>query len=195
MQMWFGMKSTQYTIIRISPIPQAVFQQIWSRYSWYSEVLFSCIQSSPLRSFKRNKCERWWRGRKRTEERILLPAFRIWCCVDGSSSDCCRLCVLDKLWAFARQTPTQQQQQQQQRFCLDSQLSLSSSAFGTALYRRLAYGNHDNIIVSPLSVYTALTMIIPAAAGDTERELDVCPLLVCCYCLNVLLFNWRLLYL
>lgn len=110
------------------------------------------------------------------EERISLPAFRIWCCVDGSSSDCCRLCVLDKLWAFARQTPTQQQQQQQQqqRFCLDSQLSLSSSAFGTALYRRLAYGNHDNIIVSPLSVYTALTMIIPAAAGDTERELDVC---------------------
>ncbi|XP_025080021.1 leukocyte elastase inhibitor-like isoform X2 [Pomacea canaliculata] len=81
--------------------------------------------------------------------------------------------LFDKLWAFARQTPTQQQQQQQQqRFCLDSQLSLSSSAFGTALYRRLAYGNHDNIIVSPLSVYTALTMIIPAAAGDTERELD-----------------------
>ncbi|XP_025079749.1 serpin B6-like [Pomacea canaliculata] len=50
-------------------------------------------------------------------------------------------------------------------------LSLSTSSFGTSLYKRLASGNHNNIVFSPLSVYTALTMTLLGAGGDTEREL------------------------
>ncbi|PVD18422.1 hypothetical protein C0Q70_20971 [Pomacea canaliculata] len=52
-----------------------------------------------------------------------------------------------------------------------SSLSLSTSSFGTSLYKRLVSGNHDNIIYSPLSVYTALTMTLLGAGGVTEREL------------------------
>lgn len=52
-------------------------------------------------------------------------------------------------------------------------LSLSTSSFGTSLYKRLASGNHNNIVFSPLSVYTALTMTLLGAGGDTERELKV----------------------
>ncbi|XP_025079751.1 uncharacterized protein LOC112555532 [Pomacea canaliculata] len=52
-----------------------------------------------------------------------------------------------------------------------SDLSLSTSSFGTSMYKRLAAGNQDNIIYSPLSVYTALTMTLLGAGGDTEQEL------------------------
>lgn len=51
--------------------------------------------------------------------------------------------------------------------------SLSTSSFGASLYKRLATGNHDNIIFSPFSVYTALTMTLLGAGGDTERQLKV----------------------
>lgn len=59
------------------------------------------------------------------------------------------------------------------RYRRASSLSLSTSSFGTALYKRLASGNHDNIIYSPLSVYTALTMTLLGAGGVTETELMV----------------------
>lgn len=50
-------------------------------------------------------------------------------------------------------------------------LSRATSSCGTSLFTYLVSGNHDNILVSPFSVYAALAMTLLGAEDDTEQEL------------------------
>ncbi|PVD37313.1 hypothetical protein C0Q70_04312 [Pomacea canaliculata] len=54
-----------------------------------------------------------------------------------------------------------------------SSLAHSSGDFGTKLYKKLVADNKDNVVFSPITVYTALCMTLLAAKGDTKLQLQV----------------------
>lgn len=54
-----------------------------------------------------------------------------------------------------------------------SSLAHSSGEFGTKLYKKLVADNKDNVVFSPITVYTALCMTLLAAKGDTKLQLQV----------------------
>ncbi|XP_025082991.1 ovalbumin-related protein X-like [Pomacea canaliculata] len=53
-----------------------------------------------------------------------------------------------------------------------SSLAHSSGDFGTKLYKKLVADNKDNVVFSPITVYTALCMTLLAAKGDTKLQLQ-----------------------
>ncbi|KAK7489311.1 hypothetical protein BaRGS_00019419 [Batillaria attramentaria] len=72
------------------------------------------------------------------------------------------------------QSDRRQSWRDKQRRRLD-ELSRATSWFGVNLFRRLASSSDDNLIFSPLSVYTALSMTLLGTHGDTKRQLKVIP--------------------
>ncbi|KAK7489312.1 hypothetical protein BaRGS_00019420 [Batillaria attramentaria] len=68
------------------------------------------------------------------------------------------------------QSDRRQSWRDKQRRRLD-ELSRATSWFGVDLFRRLASSSDDNLIFSPLSVYTALSMTLLGTHGDTKRQL------------------------
>ncbi|XP_025079305.1 serpin B8-like [Pomacea canaliculata] len=54
----------------------------------------------------------------------------------------------------------------------DRPLYLATSEFGVNLHKQLTDGYHGNVVFSPLSVYTALSMTLLGADGITKKELE-----------------------
>lgn len=60
----------------------------------------------------------------------------------------------------------------------DRPLYLATSEFGVNLHKQLTDGYYGNVVFSPLSVYTALSMTLLGADGITKNELEV-PIILC----------------
>ncbi|KAK7090468.1 serpin B3-like isoform X1 [Littorina saxatilis] len=68
------------------------------------------------------------------------------------------------------QTDRRQRQREKQQRRL-AELSRATTSFGVSLYRQLASRNQENIVFSPLSIYTALSMTMLGTYGETKNQL------------------------
>ena len=54
-----------------------------------------------------------------------------------------------------------------------AELSRATTSFGVSLYRQLASRDNNNVIFSPFSVFSALSMTLLGTQGETKSQLKV----------------------
>ena len=75
-------------------------------------------------------------------------------------------------WGQTSQTDKRARRREKQRYRL-AELARATTSFGVSMYRQLTSQTRDNVIFSPLSVFTALSMTLPGTRGSTKAQLRV----------------------
>ncbi|KAL8601697.1 hypothetical protein ACOMHN_033873 [Nucella lapillus] len=91
-----------------------------------------------------------------------------WCAVFLSVGALCLL--MNGGYGQTDQTDRRLVHREKQRFRL-AELSRATTSFSVSLYRQLASRDDENVIFSPFSVFTALSMLLLGTDGSTKDEL------------------------